>query len=55
MRRLVEAAVQPLPCHDVAGTCGQDEECVCLSCWVRKAMEDRQKRIAAGQSHAGAR
>ena len=55
MRRLVRAAIQPLPYHDVAGTCGQDEDCVCLSCWVRKNREERQRRIAAGESHAGTR
>ncbi|MFQ5624892.1 MAG: hypothetical protein ACE5FS_16030, partial [Paracoccaceae bacterium] len=47
MRRLVEAAIQPLPYHDIAGTCGRDEKCVCLSCWVRKVKEERQRRIAA--------
>jgi hypothetical protein len=46
MRQLVEAAIQPLPYHDIAGTCGRDETCRCLSCWVRKLMEERQKRIA---------
>ena len=34
MRQLVETAIQPLPYHDVAGTCGRDEKCLCLSCWV---------------------
>jgi hypothetical protein len=46
MRRLVEAAIQPLPYHDVAGTCGRDEACLCLSCWVRKVKEARRRRIA---------
>jgi len=46
MHRLVEAAIQPLPHHDIAGTCGQDDNCVCLSCWVRKVKEARQSRIA---------
>jgi hydrazine synthase alpha subunit-like protein len=55
MRRLVRAAIEPLPYHDIAGTCGQDEACVCLSCWVRKGMEERQRRIAAGESHADTR
>jgi hypothetical protein len=49
MRQLVQAAIQPLPYHDIAGTCGRDETCVCLSCWVRKTMEERQKRIAAAR------
>jgi len=47
MRQLVQAAIQPLPYHDVAGTCGRDEDCLCLSCWVRKVKEERQRRIAA--------
>ncbi|MFV2066876.1 MAG: hypothetical protein ACC645_07815 [Pirellulales bacterium] len=47
MRRLVLAAIQPLPYHDIAGTCGRDEDCLCLSCWVRKLKEARQTRIAA--------
>ena len=45
-RRLVQAAIQPLPHHDIAGTCGRDEDCMCLSCWVRKVKEERQRRIA---------
>ncbi len=36
-----------VPYHDIAGTCGRDEDCVCLSCWVRKVKEERQSRIAA--------
>jgi hypothetical protein len=47
MVRLVQAAIQPLPYHDIAGTCGRDEGCRCLSCWVRKVKEDRHRRIAA--------
>ncbi len=46
MRRLLHAAIQPLPYHDIAGTCGRDEDCRCLSCWVRKVKEARQRRIA---------
>ena len=49
MRRLVEAAIQPSPYHDIAGTCGRDEHCLCLSCWVRNIQEQRQKRIAASR------
>jgi hypothetical protein len=44
MCRLVEAAIQPLPYHDIAGTCGRDEDCMCLSCWVRKLKEQRHAR-----------
>ncbi len=47
LRRLVHAAIQPLPFHDIAGTCGRDENCLCLSCWVRKLQEERQRRLAA--------
>jgi len=46
---LVLAAIQPLAYHDVAGTCGRDEQCVCLSCWVRKLQEERQHRVAAAK------
>ena len=47
LRQLVQAAIQPLPYHDIAGTCGRDEKRACLSCWVRKVQEERQRRIAA--------
>jgi hypothetical protein len=49
MQRLVQAAIQPSPYHDIAGTCGRDDNCCCLSCWVRKVKEERQKRIAAAR------
>ncbi len=49
MRQLVEAAIQPLPYQDIAGTCGRAESCMCLSCWVRKGREERQRRVAATQ------
>jgi hypothetical protein len=49
MRQLVLAALQPLPYHDVAGTCGRNDDCRCLSCWVRQVAEARQKRIAAAR------
>jgi hypothetical protein len=49
LRRLVHAAIQPLPHHDLAGTCGRDDKCVCLSCWVRKIQAERQRRIAAAR------
>lgn len=47
IRRLVHAAIQPLPYHDIAGTCGRGDGCRCLSCWVRQLAEERQRRIAA--------
>jgi hypothetical protein len=47
MRPLVQAAIQPFPYHDIAGTCGRDEKCVCLSCWVRKIQEQRLRRHPA--------
>jgi hypothetical protein len=49
MRDLVQAAIQPLPYHDIAGTCGRDETCRCLSCWVRKLQEEQQKRLTAAR------
>jgi len=52
MARLVHAAIQPLPYRDISGTCGRDGDCRCLSCWVRKVKEERQRRIAARESHA---
>jgi hypothetical protein len=52
MRQFVQAAIQPLPGHDIAGTCGRDDACRCLSCWVRKIVEERQRRIADKQTKA---
>ncbi|MBM3999344.1 MAG: hypothetical protein FJ297_07375 [Planctomycetes bacterium] len=37
LRERVLGAIEPLPHHDIAGTCGRDEKCLCLSCWVRHA------------------
>jgi hypothetical protein len=39
MRRLVEAAIGPLPGRDIAGTCGRDAQCVCGCCWVRRSTQ----------------
>ena len=53
MRELVQAAIQPLPYQDIAGTCGRDERCLCLSCWVRKLAEEQtltRQAPAAGRS-----
>lgn len=36
MQRLVEGAIGRPPHHDVAGTCGRAEKCLCESCWVRR-------------------
>ena len=47
MQRLVQASIQPLPNLDIAGTCGRDENCRCLSCWVRKLQQERLRRITA--------
>ena len=49
MRQLVQAAIQPLAYHDIAGTCGRDEDCRCLSCWVRQVQEARHRRVAAAR------
>ena len=35
MRQLMQAAISPLPAHDIAGTCGHPDRCVCDCCWVR--------------------
>jgi len=43
MRRLVEASIAPLRFHDIAGTCGR-QKCVCGTCWVRHAEEQRLKQ-----------
>jgi hypothetical protein len=49
LRELVQAAIQPMPFHDIAGTCGRDANCRCLSCWVRQVQEERQRRITAAR------
>ena len=46
MRRLVEASIAPQQHHDVAGTCGRDDHCLCDTCWVRR--KNRQQRDQAG-------
>ena len=43
MRKLVEASIAPLEANDIAGTCGR-EKCVCRTCWVRHALEQRLKQ-----------
>ena len=35
MARLVRATIVPPPYHDIDGTCGRDQGCVCGGCWVR--------------------
>jgi hypothetical protein len=50
MRELVQAAIQPLPYHDIAGTCGRDDNCLCLSCWVRQEQTQRQLQVATKHS-----
>ena len=39
-RRLVDAAIAPLLAHDIAGTCGHDDKCLCECCWVRRAASE---------------
>jgi hypothetical protein len=41
MLKLVQGSVTPLVHHDIAGTCGLDEDCRCGGCWVRKDMAGR--------------
>ncbi len=45
MRQLVETSIAPLEFHDIAGTCGR-AKCVCGTCWVRRAEEQRFKQTA---------
>ena len=35
MRELVRGAIAPLDHHDLAGTCGRSDRCLCDCCWVR--------------------
>jgi len=48
MHALVRKTIKPSPYQDIAGTCGRNEGCLCLSCWVRKLKEDREK-LPAGK------
>ena len=50
MRRLVEAAIGPLPGRDIAGTCGRDDRCVCGCCWVRRAARQVLAETTARQT-----
>ena len=43
MQQLVEASIAPARFHDIAGACGRDP-CVCGTCWVRHAEEQRLKQ-----------
>jgi len=45
MRRLADAAIEPLKFRDIAGACGQDR-CVCGTCWVRHDVDKRLKQAA---------
>lgn len=42
-RRLVEAAIAPLPAHDIAGTCGRGDKCLCDGCWVLRAAQTAKR------------
>jgi hypothetical protein len=44
MLRLVEASITPVPCHDLAGTCGREQGCRCGVCWARRDQETRRKQ-----------
>lgn len=43
MRELAENAYQPLPFHDIAGTCGRDP-CICGNCWIREMVDENVYR-----------
>ena len=45
MLKLVEGSVTPLKHHDIAGTCGRDEDCRCGGCWVRKHLAARRQAV----------
>ncbi|HYW78154.1 MAG TPA: hypothetical protein VE890_01200, partial [Thermoguttaceae bacterium] len=38
MRDLASKAYQPMPYHDLSGTCGQDP-CICGNCWIREMVD----------------
>jgi len=48
MLKLVENSYTRPEHHDVAGTCGRDEQCVCNSCSVRKHVAARQQNNGGG-------
>ena len=43
MLKLVEGSVTPPKYHDIADTCGREDRCICGCCWVRLAMDKRQR------------
>jgi hypothetical protein len=43
LRQPVEATISALPAHDIGGTCGHPDRCVCDCCWVRL----RNEQVAA--------
>jgi len=43
MLKLVEGSVAPPKYHDIAGTCGRGDDCVCGCCWVRENLAARQQ------------
>jgi hypothetical protein len=43
MREFVQSAIAALDHHDLAGTCGHPDRCVCDCCWVRL----QNKQVAA--------
>ncbi len=45
MLKLVGGSITPLKHHDIAGTCGRDEDCRCGGCWVRKHLAARRHAI----------
>jgi len=50
MRRLVEAALKPLECHDLEGTCNRPQ-CECRSCWVRQARREWKQQHSSAVAH----
>jgi hypothetical protein len=48
MLKLVEGSVAPPKYHDIAGTCGRDDRCICGCCWVRKDRAAREQTSGGG-------
>jgi hypothetical protein len=48
--KLLEASLEPLPFHDIDGTCGRDK-CICGCCWVRLGHYNDPHRLDAQPLH----
>ena len=48
MLELVEGSIAPPKYHDIAGTCGRGDDCICGCCWVRRDLAARQQTSRDG-------